>query len=66
MYAHREESYALAKQAAEKVAALHKEDMKERTQLKILVAQVSVSQSQFVKVWYRTHAQFRSPVESHK
>ncbi|CDI84633.1 hypothetical protein, conserved [Eimeria praecox] len=44
MYTHREEAYGLAKQAAESVAALHKEDIRERSQLKILVAQ-SISEA---------------------
>ncbi|CDJ28973.1 uncharacterized protein EMH_0002640 [Eimeria mitis] len=43
MFTHREETDSLAKEAAEKIAALHREDMRERTQLKVLVEQ-SISQ----------------------
>ena len=42
MYTHREETSGLEKQTADNLAALQKEDIKERMQLKILVAQVSV------------------------
>ncbi|CDJ50229.1 hypothetical protein, conserved [Eimeria brunetti] len=44
IFTHREETDGLAKEAAEGIAALHREDMNERMQLKVLVAQ-SISEA---------------------